>query len=105
MIKINLKLSNLQTAPLEHFGVQCNECGDVIFSRARHDFNSCSCGKSHIDGGFDYTKVSWGTANPPAHVKLTLLGATKQDLYNDWNYSGNLFGVVLKKDLVGLQEV
>ena len=32
----------------------CNECGDVIESKSRHDFVECSCGRVAVDGGLDY---------------------------------------------------
>lgn len=35
---------------------QCLECGDVIESKHRHDFVSCSCGKLFVDGGRDYLR-------------------------------------------------
>lgn len=62
-------------------GVICEECGQIIFSRARHDFRSCVCGHTSVDGGFDYVKVcgsSWSL------IELEIK-ATKQELYHDWN--------------------
>lgn len=41
-------------------GIKCPACGDVIWSRHRHDYRSCSCGYCAVDGGREYTKVSWG---------------------------------------------
>lgn len=35
---------------------QCNACGDVIESKHRHDFVSCSCRAIFIDGGLDYVR-------------------------------------------------
>ena len=32
---------------------QCLKCGDVIESRYRHDFQTCSCGALSVDGGKD----------------------------------------------------
>lgn len=34
----------------------CNKCKDVIESKYRHDFVSCSCGAIYIDGGNDYCR-------------------------------------------------
>jgi hypothetical protein len=31
--------------------IKCSYCGDIIFSRVRHDFRPCSCGRCFIDGG------------------------------------------------------
>lgn len=37
---------------------KCKVCGDVIESKHRHDFVSCSCGEISVDGGKDYLKRS-----------------------------------------------
>lgn len=37
---------------------RCDGCGDVIESKSRHDFVTCSCGNLSVDGGLDYTKRS-----------------------------------------------
>lgn len=34
--------------------VRCTLCGDVIVSKHRHDFQTCSCGMVSVDGGTDY---------------------------------------------------
>lgn len=39
--------------------IQCNLCDDIIYSVNRHDFRSCECGNVSIDGGKDYTKISF----------------------------------------------
>ena len=39
--------------------IKCNECEDVIESKTRHDFVSCSCGKVAVDGGRFYLKRSF----------------------------------------------
>ena len=36
--------------------LRCKSCGDVIFSRHRHDFVRCSCGQCAVDGGMDYLR-------------------------------------------------
>lgn len=35
---------------------ECARCGDVIESKYRHDFVSCSCGAIFVDGGTDYLR-------------------------------------------------
>ena len=35
---------------------RCNHCGDIIESRHRHDFKSCSCGRIFVDGGHCYLR-------------------------------------------------
>lgn len=50
-------------------GIECPQCLQRIWSRHRHDFRFCFCGYCAIDGGRDYTKVTWGFEgdrnNPP----------------------------------------
>ena len=34
----------------------CSLCGEVIESKYRWDFVSCSCGEIFVDGGLDYLR-------------------------------------------------
>ena len=36
--------------------VQCLNCGEIIISRYRHNYVSCKCGSTAVDGGIDYLK-------------------------------------------------
>lgn len=36
--------------------IRCRACDDVIFSRHRHDFVTCKCGKVSVDGGMEYAR-------------------------------------------------
>lgn len=36
--------------------IKCKKCGDIIESRYRHDFVTCSCGTVSVDGGKDYLR-------------------------------------------------
>lgn len=36
---------------------QCAKCGDIIESKHRHDFVSCSCESIFIDGGTEYIRA------------------------------------------------
>lgn len=38
---------------------QCLKCKDVIASRHRHDFQTCSCGELSVDGGYDYLRRAY----------------------------------------------
>lgn len=38
----------------------CDNCHEVIKSKHRHDFVSCSCGNLSVDGGMDYCKRNFG---------------------------------------------
>src|ERR1035438_1170060 len=41
---------------------KCLGCGDVIVSRNRHDYVTCSCGSLSVDGGLSYTKRNFDPA-------------------------------------------
>ena len=34
----------------------CKLCGDIIESKHRHDWQSCSCGAIFVDGGHEYLR-------------------------------------------------
>ena len=46
---------------------ECAKCGDVIESKDRHDFASCSCGAIFVDGGRDYLRAG---GNPEDFISL-----------------------------------
>lgn len=35
---------------------KCLKCGEVLVSKHRHDWVSCSCGSIFIDGGLEYIR-------------------------------------------------
>ena len=70
--------------------IKCPQCGDTIYSRATHDMRGCTCGAVAIDGGFDYIKVS-GHYTGLVHLEVK---ATKAQLYADWNFHKDKFGLV-----------
>ena len=37
-------------------GVRCAECKEVIVSAYRHDWHTCGCGATFVDGGRDYLR-------------------------------------------------
>lgn len=76
--------------------IECPKCHDIIFSRVRHDYRSCSCSSIAIDGGFDYTKVSFDPDIDPNAIKSVVLelDVTRAILYDDWNYSKDEFGKI-----------
>lgn len=39
--------------------IKCNICGDIIESKYRHDYVTCSCGACSADGGHDYLRRSY----------------------------------------------
>lgn len=44
-------------------GIQCQSCGDVIWSRHAHDFRRCSCEAIFIDGGREYLRCGGNAEN------------------------------------------
>lgn len=64
--------------------IQCLHCLDIIYSCARHDFHSCTCGKAMIDGGFDYARIC-GEPSEMLHLELAI-PASKTVLFEDWNH-------------------
>lgn len=46
------------TAILVRNQARCLKCDDVLVSRHRHDFVTCSCGSLSVDGGTAYLKRS-----------------------------------------------
>ena len=66
--------------------IRCDKCGDILYSRARHDCRWCSCDLCAIDGGFDYTRI---IGTDFRRLMLVLPGVSSRILYDDWN---NRFG-------------
>ena len=71
------------------YAVQCTRCKDIIYSRAHHDCRYCTCGKSMIDGGFEYSRIG---GNPTPVAKI--IKATKKELYDDWNLKKDKYGII-----------
>lgn len=71
--------------------IKCNKCGDIIYSRTRHDFHWCSCKNIAIDGGSDYTKITFKDSEPPTVFKMDI-DATPKELADDWNNGIDKFG-------------
>lgn len=38
--------------------IECGYCNQVLLSLRRHDYRTCECGKTSVDGGKDYLKRS-----------------------------------------------
>ena len=36
--------------------VECNKCGEYIYSSHRHDYKTCKCGNIAVDGGTSYLR-------------------------------------------------
>jgi len=70
--------------------IKCPQCSEIIYSRARHDMQWCSCGDVAIDGGFEYRKICFKDKTPES-LEIDL-NVTKQMLYDDWNLNKNKYG-------------
>lgn len=92
------------------YGLECPICKDKIYSRARHDLRSCSCGYCFIDGGFDYNRIgnTEGGYPPPKGISINLPNITKEMLYDDWNKKKDKYGLIkfdiLKDSLKNIKE-
>lgn len=65
MVDGMLMVSGIDKDEMEKYryrnGLICQQCGEVIYSRMRHDMFGCSCTGCAIDGGAAYTRVSGNT--------------------------------------------
>jgi len=78
---------------------ECPTCGDLIFSRARHDYHNCSCGEIAIDGGFDYVRMAFKHVIPK--VTTVTVNVSREKLYEDWNSGKDKWGIIkaIKKEI------
>jgi len=80
--------------------IKHTKCGDTIYSRAGHDFQTCSCPPDEyifIDGGQNnpYFRVG-GNPSEIEHVDLELDLSLSQ-LYDDWNKRIDKYGIIKGK--------
>jgi hypothetical protein len=71
--------------------VVCSKCKDTIYSRARHDFRWCSCGKTFVDGGMDYIRFG---GEPMETLPEIEVNATQEELFKDWNKGTDKYGII-----------
>ena len=75
--------------------VTCPKCQIEIYSRARHDYHTCFCGETMVDGGFDYLR--YGGKELALILKRTrYVSASRQELYDDWNQRKDKFGFITR---------
>lgn len=66
--------------------------GEIIYSRARHDFRTTKDGECFIDGGFEYTSYGGSLDNYEIiNIEIPLWTA---DLYNDWSRGEDKYGYI-----------
>ena len=59
--------------------VSCNGCGDIIISKHRHNYVTCTCGAISVDGGQSYLRRV-GTMVEGSYVDLSW--SLPDELYN-----------------------
>lgn len=59
--------------------LKCLKCEDIIWSRHVHDFRTCSCGASSIDGGRYYSRV----LGDPQDYELCTIDVKKDNSKNE----------------------
>ena len=75
--------------------IECPVCHTIIYSRCRHDFRECKCGKVSIDGGFDYIRISYDPHFAKEVESFDLMvDASKKELYDDWNSKKDKWGYI-----------
>lgn len=69
----------------------CVKCGDIIESKHRHDFVSCSCGTIFLDGGLDYIRCGF---KDRADIKLMTetRPKTREEVLEDIKRYGTYWG-------------
>lgn len=73
--------------------IQCHNCKDIIYSRVRHDFRTCSCRSAFVDGGFDYFR--YGSLKGKGFSILDIeVDVDKKILFNDWNTFKDKYGLI-----------
>lgn len=78
---------------------KCIKCGDEIFSRARHDLKTCSCGALSVDGGF-FNGSAWQCTRILGDIKcprrIVSIDADGAALVDDWNSKKDKYGTFTK---------
>ncbi len=77
--------------------LECTKCGDIVFSRHRHDFAQCSCGSIAADGGMDYFRRAGdgGYIDRSMSMDTKALNACKEAVKWGKDTGRNEFGIAL----------
>ena len=71
---------------------ECPNCFNILYSRAQHDFRTCGCGNTSVDGGQLKARVLYKD-KPPKSIEIDV-DVTEQQLYDDWNNRKDKYGIV-----------
>lgn len=80
--------------------VYCHNCKYVVYSRADHDMRSCPCQMVSIDGGVEYSKLSYEKDAKYDIIRIDI-PFTEKELYDDWNNGVNALGIIKGIENVG----
>jgi hypothetical protein len=73
--------------------IKCENCNDIVYSRAEQDYRECECAQVGAFGGQSYAKYNTHSGAP--HEKMIIsLDITPQDLYNDWKEMRDRYGLI-----------
>jgi len=73
--------------------ILCKHCGDIVYSRTRHDMRFCSCGRVAIDGGREYAKITFENFEDFEQYVLDL-NISQDTLAKDWNLNLDNYGII-----------
>lgn len=73
--------------------IECKECDVIVYSRTSDDVRPCSCGRVVVMGGQEHFKYDIYT-NPDYEIKKINVDASMIDLYNDWLWMEDKYGLV-----------
>lgn len=51
--------------------IQCRSCGEIIESKSKHDFVTCSCCKCSVDGGHEHLRRL--AESKESYIELSIL--------------------------------
>ena len=71
---------------------ECPNCFNILYSRAQHDFRTCGCGDTSVDGGQLKARVLYKDKSPKS-IEIDV-DVTEQQLYDDWNNRKDKYGIV-----------
>ena len=75
--------------------ILCENCKDVVYSRAEQDTRFCSCGRVGVRGGHKFAKL---VNENVAHAKHKVeVEASEMMLIDDWRTCQNVFGLISGK--------
>ena len=85
--------------------IKCLQCNDIIYSRATHDYRSCSCRGVAVDCGHHIQEVRTdnimrivGNNYKIIEINIDLpLDEAPKIFYDDWNKRTNIYGRITRE--------